>query len=114
LGRIRDWILNFVLVKEDPDPNPDTKLGRKWDPDPKKIISDPQHCDLNYLISFIKCAHISFRKSKHIHSFRERFRLKKYEKSDQDKKSLRSATLHSTEQAKLQKMFFSYLIRWQK
>jgi hypothetical protein len=24
-------------------PNPDPKLGGKWDPDPKKIVSDPQH-----------------------------------------------------------------------
>jgi hypothetical protein len=33
-GRIRNWIRNFLLVREDPDP----KLGRKWDPnpDPKK------------------------------------------------------------------------------
>jgi hypothetical protein len=29
-----------MLVKKDPDP----KLGGKWDPDPKKIVSDPQHC----------------------------------------------------------------------
>ena len=28
----------------DPDPNPDPKLSEKSDPDPKKIISDPQHC----------------------------------------------------------------------
>jgi hypothetical protein len=40
-SRIRNWISNFLSVKEDPDP----KLGRKWDPnpDPKKIVSDPQH-----------------------------------------------------------------------
>jgi hypothetical protein len=38
-GRIRNWIRNFLLVKEDPDP----KQGRKWDPDPKKIALDPQH-----------------------------------------------------------------------
>jgi hypothetical protein len=25
-------IRNFLLVKENPDPNPDPKLGRKWDP----------------------------------------------------------------------------------
>jgi hypothetical protein len=36
--RIRNWILNFLLVKEDPDQNPD----------PKKIVSDPQHCILNH------------------------------------------------------------------
>jgi hypothetical protein len=42
-SRGRNWIRNFVLVKEDQDPNPDTKLGRKWDPDLKKIVSDPQH-----------------------------------------------------------------------
>jgi hypothetical protein len=42
-GRIQNWIRNFLLAKEDPDPNPDLKLGRKWDPDPKKIVSDPQH-----------------------------------------------------------------------
>jgi hypothetical protein len=40
-SRIWNWIRNFLLVKEDPDPDP--KLGRKWDPDPKKIVSDPQH-----------------------------------------------------------------------
>jgi hypothetical protein len=34
---------NFLLVKEDLDPYPDPKLGQKWDPDPKKIVSDPQH-----------------------------------------------------------------------
>jgi hypothetical protein len=39
---IWNWIRNFLLVKE--DPNPDLKRGRKWDPDPKKIVSDPQHC----------------------------------------------------------------------
>jgi hypothetical protein len=41
---IRNWICNFLLVKEDPDKNPDPKpkLGRKWDPE--KIVSDPQHC----------------------------------------------------------------------
>jgi hypothetical protein len=35
-GRIRNWIRKFLLVKE--DPNPDPKLGRKWDlnPDPDK------------------------------------------------------------------------------
>jgi hypothetical protein len=37
-GRIRNWIR--LLDREDPDP----KLGRKWDPDPNKIVSDPQHC----------------------------------------------------------------------
>jgi hypothetical protein len=44
-SRIRNWIRNFFLVKEDPDLNPDPKLGRKWDPnpDPEKIVSDPQH-----------------------------------------------------------------------
>jgi hypothetical protein len=33
-SRIRNWIRNFLLpvVKEDPDPNP--KLGQKWDPNP--------------------------------------------------------------------------------
>jgi hypothetical protein len=40
-GGIRNWIRNFLLFRE--DPNPDPKLGRKWDPDPKKIVSDPQH-----------------------------------------------------------------------
>jgi hypothetical protein len=42
-GRIRNWIRNFLLVKKDPDPDP--KLGRKWDlnPDPKKMDSEPQH-----------------------------------------------------------------------
>jgi hypothetical protein len=35
LGRIR----NFFLVKEVPDP----KLRGKWDPDPKKLVSDPQN-----------------------------------------------------------------------
>jgi hypothetical protein len=46
---MRNWIRNFLLVKEDPDrnPDPDPKLGQKWDrnpdPDPKKIVSDPQH-----------------------------------------------------------------------
>jgi hypothetical protein len=40
--------VTFLLVKEDPDPNPDPKLGRKWDPDPKKIVSDPQHCWQQY------------------------------------------------------------------
>jgi hypothetical protein len=40
-GRIRNWIRNFLLVKYDPDP--DSKLGGKWDPDPVKIVSDPQH-----------------------------------------------------------------------
>jgi hypothetical protein len=38
-SRIRNWIHNFLLVKE--DPNPDPKLGRKWDP--KKIVPDSQH-----------------------------------------------------------------------
>jgi hypothetical protein len=38
-GRIRNWIRNFLLVREDPNPI----LGRKWDADPKKIVSDPQH-----------------------------------------------------------------------
>jgi hypothetical protein len=44
-GRIRNWVRNFLLVKEDPNPDPDPKLGRKRDPnpDPKKIVSDPQH-----------------------------------------------------------------------
>jgi hypothetical protein len=28
--------VTFLLVKEDPDPNLNPKLGRKWDPDPKK------------------------------------------------------------------------------
>jgi hypothetical protein len=32
-----------LLFKEDPYPNPDPKLGRKWDPDPKKLVSDQQH-----------------------------------------------------------------------
>jgi hypothetical protein len=41
--QIRNWIRNFLLGKEDLDPNPDPKLGRKWDPDPKKIVLDPQH-----------------------------------------------------------------------
>jgi hypothetical protein len=38
--------VNFLLVKEDPDPNPDPKLGQKWDldQDPKKLVSDPQYC----------------------------------------------------------------------
>jgi hypothetical protein len=39
---IRNWIRNFLLVKENPDQNsdPDPKLGQKWvsnlDPDAKK------------------------------------------------------------------------------
>jgi hypothetical protein len=37
-GRIRNWIRNFLLVNEDPDPNPD----------PKKIVSDPQHWKLEW------------------------------------------------------------------
>jgi hypothetical protein len=36
-SRIRIRIHNFFL---DPDP----KLGGKWDPDPKKIVTDLQHC----------------------------------------------------------------------
>jgi hypothetical protein len=28
--------------------DPDPKLGGKWDPDPKKIVTDPQHCFLDY------------------------------------------------------------------
>jgi hypothetical protein len=24
--------------------DPDPKLGGKWDPDPEKIVTDPQHC----------------------------------------------------------------------
>jgi hypothetical protein len=36
--------VTFFLVKEELDlsPDPDPKLGRKWDPDPNKIVSDPQ------------------------------------------------------------------------
>jgi hypothetical protein len=30
-------------LKQDPDPVLDPKLYEKLDPDPKKIISDPQH-----------------------------------------------------------------------
>jgi hypothetical protein len=45
LGSDPKLVRNFLQVKEDPDPNPDPKLGRKWDPDPKKIVLDPQqHC----------------------------------------------------------------------
>jgi hypothetical protein len=39
-GPIRNWIRNFKLVREDPDP----KLGQDPNPDPKKIVSAPQHC----------------------------------------------------------------------
>jgi hypothetical protein len=49
-----NWIRNFLLVGSgsvtifsDPDP----KLGEKWDPDPdpKKIVTDPQHCWRPYM-----------------------------------------------------------------
>jgi hypothetical protein len=33
------------LVKEDPDLNPDPKLGQKRDPNPEKIVSGPKHCN---------------------------------------------------------------------
>jgi hypothetical protein len=32
-----------LQVKQDPNPDPDPKLRGKWDPDPKKLVSDPQH-----------------------------------------------------------------------
>jgi hypothetical protein len=32
---------------------PDPKLDGKWDPDPKKIVSDPQHCFKKYIILFL-------------------------------------------------------------
>jgi hypothetical protein len=34
----------FLINNMDPDPNPVPKLRFKLDPDPKKLISDPQHC----------------------------------------------------------------------
>ncbi len=30
--------------ESEPDPESDPKLSEKSDPDPKKIIPDPQHC----------------------------------------------------------------------
>jgi hypothetical protein len=33
----------YVFI-QDPDPGSDPKLCEKSDPDPKKIIPDPQHC----------------------------------------------------------------------
>jgi hypothetical protein len=33
-----------VAIFLDPDP----KLCGKWDPDPKKIVTDPQHCWYGY------------------------------------------------------------------
>ncbi len=33
----------YVFI-QDPDPESDPKLCEKSDPDPKKIIPDPQHC----------------------------------------------------------------------
>jgi hypothetical protein len=41
----------YVFIQDpdpesDPDPGSDPKLCENSDPDPKKIIPDPQHCSL--------------------------------------------------------------------
>ena len=43
--KIASLLINEVDPKSDPepDPDPDPKFPEKSDPDPKKIISDPQH-----------------------------------------------------------------------
>ena len=47
----------------DPDPNldPDPKFPKKSDLDPKKIISDPQHCDSLYFLLTYIAIHLLFR-----------------------------------------------------
>jgi hypothetical protein len=43
----------YVFI-QDPDPGSDPKLCEKSDPDPKKIIPDPQHCFTELLAEHIK------------------------------------------------------------
>ncbi len=51
----------YVFIQDpdpepDPDPGSDPKLCEKSDPDPKKIIPDPQHCHAaGELVSFWVC-----------------------------------------------------------
>ncbi len=40
------WVCVYVFIQDpesDPDPGSEPKLSEKSDPDPKKIIPDPQH-----------------------------------------------------------------------
>jgi hypothetical protein len=39
-----DICVCLCVFIQDPDPGSDPKLCEKSDPDPKKIIPDPQHC----------------------------------------------------------------------
>jgi hypothetical protein len=46
-SRIQIRIRNYFFY-------PDPKLGGKWDPDPKKIVADPQHCWIEHDLTIIQ------------------------------------------------------------
>ena len=52
--KIASLLINEVDPKSDPepDPDPDPKFPEKSDPDPKKIILDPQHCKWHFWLVF--------------------------------------------------------------
>ena len=69
----------YRYIRSDPKSDPDPKFPEKSDPDPNKIISDPQHCPfVSFFSSVVELEHQSVQFPIPQHKFSKVFRYRTY------------------------------------